>query len=34
MTGETLPFPYDDPSVGRPLRPDLELVVMEKTLAP
>lgn len=32
-TGETLPFPYDDPSVGRPLRPDLELVVMEKGLA-
>lgn len=31
-TGETLAFPYDDPSVGRPLRPDLELVVMEKQL--
>ncbi|MBB3693576.1 GNAT family N-acetyltransferase [Sphingomonas sp. BK580] len=31
-TGETLAFPYDDPSVGRPLRPDLELVVMEKLL--
>ncbi|RWE81166.1 MAG: GNAT family N-acetyltransferase [Mesorhizobium sp.] len=32
LTGETLAFPYDDPSVGRPLRPDLELVVMEKQL--
>jgi ribosomal protein S18 acetylase RimI-like enzyme len=31
-TGEILPFPYDDPSVGTPLRPDLELVVMEKKL--
>lgn len=30
--GETLPFSYDDPSVGRPLRPDLELVGMEKRL--
>jgi GNAT superfamily N-acetyltransferase len=32
-TGEILPFPYDDPSVGTPLRPDLELVVMEKQLS-
>lgn len=32
-TGETLAFPYSDQSVGRPLRPDLELVVMEKVLA-
>ncbi|MGF7149206.1 GNAT superfamily N-acetyltransferase [Sphingomonas zeicaulis] len=31
-TGAILPFPYDDPRVGRPLRPDLELVVMEKAL--
>ncbi|AHE52803.1 GNAT family N-acetyltransferase [Sphingomonas sanxanigenens] len=31
-TGAILPFPYDDPFVGRPLRPDLELIVMEKRL--
>ncbi|WP_420137071.1 GNAT family N-acetyltransferase [Sphingomonas sp.] len=31
-TGEILPFPYDNPEVGRPLRPDLELIVMEKQL--
>ena len=31
-TGTILPFPYDNPSVGRPLRPDLELIVMEKRL--
>lgn len=33
-TGETVPFPYDDPSVGRPLRNDLELVVLKRSLAP
>ncbi|NDW05548.1 GNAT family N-acetyltransferase [Jiella pacifica] len=33
-TGETVPFPYDDPSVGRPLRSDLALVVLERRLAP
>lgn len=32
LTGETLPFPYDNLSVGRPQRDDLELVVMEKHL--
>ncbi len=31
-TGVVLPFPYDDPSVGQPLRPGLELIVMEKDL--
>lgn len=31
-TGAVLPFPYNDPSVGRPLRPDLKLIVMEKDL--
>ncbi len=33
-TGATVPFPYDDPSVGRPLRDDLVLVVLEKELTP
>lgn len=32
-TGETEPFPYGDASVGRPLRDDLEFVVLEKVLA-
>lgn len=32
-TGAVVPFPYDNPSVGRPRRPDLELIVMEKQLA-
>jgi N-acetylglutamate synthase-like GNAT family acetyltransferase len=32
-TGEILPFPYDDPSVGRPLRAGLTLSVFEKPLA-
>jgi ribosomal protein S18 acetylase RimI-like enzyme len=31
-TGETLPFPADDPLFGIPLRADLEFVVLEKTL--
>lgn len=31
-TGETEPFPYDDPSVGRPLRDDLVLVKLEMPL--
>jgi GNAT superfamily N-acetyltransferase len=31
-TGAVLPFPYDDPSVGQPLRPGLELILMEKDL--
>ncbi len=31
-TGETEPFPYDDPSVGTPLRQDLALVTLTKTL--
>jgi ribosomal protein S18 acetylase RimI-like enzyme len=33
-TGEVIPFPYDDPSVGTPLRNDLRLVVLEKPLTP
>lgn len=31
-TGATVPFPYDDPRVGRPLRQDLFLIVLEKPL--
>jgi ribosomal protein S18 acetylase RimI-like enzyme len=31
-TGETAPFPYDDPSVGVPLRDDLVLVMLRKLL--
>lgn len=31
-TGEVLDFPYGDDSVGRPLRQDLSLVVLEKRL--
>nr|WP_245198030.1 GNAT family N-acetyltransferase [Jiella mangrovi] len=31
-TGETVCFPYDDPSVGRPLRNDLELIALERLL--
>lgn len=30
LTGETKPFPYGDDRLGRPLRDDLEFVVMEK----
>ncbi|MBE7209953.1 MAG: GNAT family N-acetyltransferase [Gluconacetobacter diazotrophicus] len=33
-TGAVLPFPYGDPAVGTPLRPDLTLAVMEKRLVP
>ncbi len=32
-TGHTEPFPYDDPSVGTPLRNDLALVTLTKALA-
>ena len=32
-TGEVLPFPHDDPKVGTPLRDDLQLVVLQKSLA-
>lgn len=32
LTGETEPFPYGDERFGRPLRPDLHFVVMEKAL--
>jgi predicted N-acetyltransferase YhbS len=32
-TGETERFPYEDARFGTPLRPDLEFVVLEKTLA-
>jgi len=31
-TGETQPFPYDDPLFGTPQRPDLQFVVLEKNL--
>jgi ribosomal protein S18 acetylase RimI-like enzyme len=31
-TGDTLPFPYDDPRLGLPLRDDLYFVVMEREL--
>lgn len=30
LTGETEPFPYGDPRVGIPLRPDLRFVVLDK----
>jgi ribosomal protein S18 acetylase RimI-like enzyme len=33
-TGEVIPFPYHDSSVGTPLRSDLELIVLEKSLNP
>lgn len=32
-TGETLPFPYGNPRVGRPKRDDLYFIVMERPLA-
>lgn len=32
-TGETLPFPYDEPRFGLPLRDDLHFIVMERALA-
>jgi GNAT superfamily N-acetyltransferase len=32
LTGETKPFPYGDERFGRPLRDDLEFVLMEKLL--
>jgi ribosomal protein S18 acetylase RimI-like enzyme len=32
LTGETLPFPYRDNSLGRPLRDGLNFVVLEKDL--
>jgi ribosomal protein S18 acetylase RimI-like enzyme len=32
QTGDVVPFPYDDPGVGTPLRDDLQLVVLEKPL--
>ena len=32
LTGETRPFPYDDLRYGKPLREDLEFVVLEKQL--
>lgn len=31
-TGETRPFPYDDPAFGEPRRDDLRFIVMEKAL--
>ena len=32
LTGETRPFPYDDPLFGLPKRDDLAFVVLEKAL--
>jgi GNAT superfamily N-acetyltransferase len=32
LTGETLPFPYDDNRFGTPTRRDLSFVVLERTL--
>ncbi len=32
LTGETMPFPYEDQRFGRPLRDDLHFVMLEKTL--
>jgi len=32
LTGETSPFPYDDPLFGEPFRDDLMFVVLEKRL--
>jgi len=32
LTGERRPWPYDDPSIGRPTVPDLGFVVLEKAL--
>lgn len=32
LTGETEPFPYDDPRLGTPRRADLSFVVLEKPL--
>jgi ribosomal protein S18 acetylase RimI-like enzyme len=34
LTGERRPFPYDEPQFGVPLRPDLEFVVLERSLTP
>jgi ribosomal protein S18 acetylase RimI-like enzyme len=31
-TGKTEPFPYGDPRFGAPLRPDLQFLVLEKSL--
>jgi GNAT superfamily N-acetyltransferase len=31
-TGETRPFPYENPGIGTPLRRDLDFVVLEKAL--
>jgi ribosomal protein S18 acetylase RimI-like enzyme len=33
LTGEIQPFPYDDERFGRPLRSDLEFVLLEKDIA-
>jgi hypothetical protein len=32
LTGERKPFPYGDERFGRPLRDDLEFVVLEKAI--
>lgn len=33
LTGETLPFPYDDRRFGTPRRDDLTFVILDKTIA-
>jgi len=33
LTGETLPFPYDDRRFGSPRRDDLTFVILDKTIA-
>jgi ribosomal protein S18 acetylase RimI-like enzyme len=32
LTGERRPWPYDDPSIGRPTVPDLGFVILEKAI--
>jgi len=32
LTGETRPFPYENREIGRPMRRDLDFVVLEKAL--
>jgi hypothetical protein len=33
LTGETLPFPYDDGRFGSPRRSDLTFIILDKTIA-
>ena len=32
LTGESEPFPYGDDRFGRPLRPDMRFLILEKEL--